>query len=337
MSRMLDPTIKASVYVASGSAHPSLAKDISDEMGLVLGPVEAKTHPNGELYARYGDSVRGKHVYIVQSHVRGASGSVNDAIMQQCLLADAARSSSAAEITAVCPYLAYTRQDRKSRGREPIGARVLIDHLVASGVTRIVTVDMHSAQTQAIFRGPFDHLTAQPLLRQAMEEVIAGHDRKDCLVVAPDAGAAKLAERHRQELGTGLLHLTKSRDRIDSGKITRDQHVPEAAGKVCLVFDDMIDTASTLVSAAEALKNSGATAIYVAATHGVFSGQALEKLKAAPIDRLIVTDTFPMDEAQNVLGAMLQVVPTGPMIGRALVEIMQNGSVSELFDDQNHA
>lgn len=336
MTPVLTNPERESVYIASGFAHPELGAEIAAEMEVDSGGVQEKIFSNGEIYTRYEDSVRGKHVFIIQPHVRTGTTSVNDAIMQQYLLADAARSSSAAEITAVTPYLAYSRQDRKSRGREPIGTRVIIDHLAAVGVSRIVTVDMHSPQTQAIFRGPFDHLTAQPLLRNAMAEEVSGYDKADCLVIAPDSGAAKLAERHRLDLGVGLLHMAKLRDPDDSQKIHREEKVPEADGRVCMVFDDMIDTAGTLVSAAEALKDSGAKAVYVAATHGIFSGPALQRLKEAPIDKILVTDTFPMQEAKAALGDKLRVISIAPMIGRALIEIVQDGSVSEIFDDQNH-
>jgi len=336
MSDILSAQQKEGIYIAGGFAHPALTEGITHGLGVAMGPVEHKVHPNGELYSRYGESVRGKHVFIVQPHVAQGKQSVNDAIMQQCLLADAARSSSAAEITAVSPYLAYTRQDRKTKGREPIGIRVLINQLASAGVHRIVAVDMHSPQAQGIFNGPFDHLTAQPLLRRAMREEVAGYDIEECLIVAPDAGAAKMSERHRAKLGLGILHLAKMRDPQDSQKIRRDEKVPEADGRVCILFDDMIDTAGTLVSAAEALKGSGAKAVYVAATHAVFSDPAIERLKADVIDKILVTDTFPTDVAQEELQDKLRVVRVAPTIAQALIQIITNGSVSEIFDDQNH-
>lgn len=336
MEIQLTQAEKESTYLAGGFAHPELASDIAESMGMELGPLNQKTHPNGELYARFSESVRGKHVFLIQSHVSGPNTNINDAIMEQCLLADAARSSSASEITAVSPYLAYTRQDRKSKGREPIGIRVVIDQLAAAGVSRIVAVDMHSPQAQGIFRGPFDHLTAQPLLTSAMAEEIKDLDREECIVVAPDAGAAKLAEFHRSELGVGLLHLAKMRDPDDSQKLLREKHIPEAEGKVCMIFDDMIDTAGTLVSAAEALKSSGAKAIYAATTHGILSDPALERIKNSPINRVIITDTERTDIAQKELGNKLRVVSTAEMVGKALTEIIKKGSVSQLFHDHNH-
>lgn len=336
MEKVFTPEEAGQIYLASGFAHPQLAEDIATAAGIAVGPLTDKIHPNGELYARYQESVRGKHVFIVQPHVRGRGTSVNDAIMQQCLLIDAARSSSAREITAVAPYLAYGRQDRKSKGREPIGARVVIDQLASAGVNRIVTVDMHSSQAQGIFRGPFDHLTAQPLLRDAMNEAIAGYDREDCIVAAPDPGAAKLSDQHRTDLDMAMFVMTKMRDKNNSQNITRQDRFPEADGRVCLLFDDMVDTAGTLVTAAQGLANSGAKAVLVAATHGVLSDPAIERLKQAPIDKILITDTFENSVAQAELGDKLRVVSVAPMIGQAMLEIVRNGSVSHIFADQNH-
>lgn len=327
---------KDSVCLVSGFAHPELARDIAENLNTSLGSIEEKIHPNGEIYSRFADSIRGKHVFIIQSHVGTDATSVNDAIMQQCLLADAARSSSAAQITVICPYLAYMRQDRKSRGREPIGARVLIDQLATAGVDRIVSIDIHAPQAQAIFRGPFDHLTAQRALEEAMVEDLKDTDKSEWVVVAPDAGAAKLAQSHQRHLDTDIIHLAKRRARGDSQKIQRDENIADVEGRICLVFDDMIDTAGTLASAVEALKNSGAKAVYVGASHGVFSGPALDRLRDAPIDRLYVTDTFPQNKAVGTLGDTLRVVSVAPIIAQAIHQIVTNGSVSGLFDDENH-
>lgn len=336
MSDELTKEEAAQVCIVSGFAHTELAEGIASSMGIELGSVLAKTHPNGELYARYGESVRGKHVFILQSHISFDDKSPNDAIMQQCLLIDAARSSSASEITAVIPYMAYGRQDRKSKGREPIGTRVVIDQLASAGADRIVAIDMHSSQAQAIFRGPFDHLTAQPMLRAAMAEEIAKFQPGECTVVAPDAGAAKIAEHHRIGLGLSMFVMTKMRDPNDSGQISREDTFHLAKDRVCLLFDDMIDTAGTLVSAAEALKNSGAKAILVAATHGIFSDPAIYRLQNSPIDKILITDTFRTDTATAALGDKLRIVSVAPMIGNALTEIIRHGSVSQIFADQNY-
>jgi ribose-phosphate pyrophosphokinase len=336
MYEKLTTSEQAEVYVTGGFAHPELTNQIAEEMGVEMGGVEYKIHPNGEIYTRFTQNLRKKSLFIVQSHVGTETTSINDAIMQQHLLVDAARSSSAEEITVVSPYMAYMRQDRKSHGREPIGTRVLINQIQQAGAHRIVTVDMHAAQAQAVFDGPFDHLTAQPLLRRAIREEIAQFNQDEWLVVAPDAGAGKMAERHRTKLGTGLLQLAKMRDPNDNQKIRRETSIPEADGRVCILFDDMIDTAGTLTTAAEALKNSGAKAIYVAATHGILSDPAIDRLKDAPIDRVLVTDTLPVSVPQYELGEKLRVVPVAPMIGEALMRIIRGDSLSEMFDDQNH-
>lgn len=339
METVLTDEEKAGISVVSGFAHPQLAEDIATYMGVELDPLTQRVHPNGEVYGRHINSIRGKHVFIVQSHVNGVETNIDNAIRQQALLADGARSSSAREITAVSPYLAYTRQDRKDKAHAPIAIRNLIDHLAISGVHRIVTMDMHSKQAEAVFRGPFDHLTAQPTLRKAMwrqVHEVDGFNPEECMVVAPDYGAGKISARHRRELGTHFLVMDKARGIEDSQKITREEKTPEADGMVCLIFDDILDTAGTIVTAAEVLKNSGARKVYVAASHGTFSDPAFERLAGAPIDKLFVTDTFPMVEAKKELGDLLEVVTVAPKIGQALIEIATCGSVSKVFDDENH-
>jgi ribose-phosphate pyrophosphokinase len=324
------------IYITSGFAHPELAKNIAASLSVELGVIEKKIHPDGEIYSRFSDSVRGKNVFIIQPHIPTDTTSINDAIMQQALLIDAARSSSASQITAVCPYLGYMRQDRKTRGREPIGTRVLIDFLATSGVDRIVAIDIHAPQAQAIFRGPFDHLTMQRSIEESIQSEIAHYDKSECVVIAPDAGAAKLAQSHSRHMDLDILHLAKQRNRSDPQKIQRDENIPEANGKVCIVFDDMIDTAGTLVSAAEALKNSGAKAVYVGATHGIFSGTALERLLDSPVDRVVVSDSFSQNRAKTFLGDKLQIVSCAPVVSEAIRQIATNGSVSAMFDDENH-
>lgn len=336
MSEILTPAEAETIQIIGGFAHPELTQKIAHSIGANVCDIAEKIHPNGELYTRFNESVRGKKVFIVQSHIRTPETSVNDAIMEQLLMLDAARSSSAAEITAVAPYLAYARQDRKSKGREPIGTRVLLDTLKVNGANRIMTVDLHSPQAQGIFRGPFDHLTAQPALRDAMVEELANIDRDEVMVVAPDAGAAKMAEQHQTELGASMFVMSKRRDPKNNQNISRDDRFPYADGKHCLVFDDMIDTAGTLVSAAEALQRSGAKSIRVAATHGVLSDPALKRLQNSPIDKILITDTFATGRAQEALGDRLQVISIAPIIGSAILRVIRHESISEMFCDQNH-
>ncbi len=322
------------IYIASGSANPELAQNVANFLGAELGPVERKRFPSGERYVRYEDSVRGKHVFAIQSHITTPDMSINDAIWEHGMLVDAARRSSAREITAISPHMGYMRQERQARGREAIGSSMIIDFLRRAD--RFVAVDLHSPQATGITHKPFDPLTAQIALEQAMEQDITSYERDDCVVVAPDAGASKLAQSHQRRMDLDILHLAKQRSRGESSKISRDEHIPEARDRVCLVFDDMIDTGGTLVSAVEALKKSGAKAIHVAATHGVFSNDAVDKLNRAPIDKLYVTDTFPQAKARDVLGDKLRVVSIAPIIGQAIMEIVTGGSVSDMFNDENH-
>ena len=331
----LTPKQKQSIYVASGSAHSTLAQDIAAFMGLELGSVERKQFPNSERYVRYGESVRGTHVFIIQTLGVTDDCSVNDLLVELMLLIDAAKRASASEITVVMPYLAYSRQDRKARGREPISAAAVVKALQSMGADRLVSIDMHSPQTQGTFHGPFDHLTAEPLLRAALEQRVQG-DHDTYAVVSPDSGRAKMAEEYAENLQVDAMHMPKSRDRGNPSKVKHPSQVAGVQGKHCLLIDDMIDTAGTLVSAAQVLKDSGAARVTVAATHGLFSGPALERLAGEPIDEIIVTNTVPLDAARKVLGNKLQIVSCAPIVGRALSEIATGGSVSRLFNDLNN-
>jgi len=331
----LTSKLRKNIYIASGSIHPELAEETAKCMGLDVGAIDRKRFPNTEQYVRYCDSVRGNHVFIIQALAASKGYSVNDALMELMLMIDAAKRASASEITVVAPYMAYSRQDRKARGREPISAATVIRILQSAGADRLVSIDMHSPQTQATFNGPFDHLTAEVLLQSALtSRVRTNYDK--FVVVSPDGGRAKVAEHYADKLKVDVVHMPKSRDRHDSNTITRPNRVGGVDGRTCLLIDDMIDTARTLASAAEALKNSGAGRIIVGATHGLFSHPALRRLKDAPIDEVIVTDTVPLDGAREALGDRLYVLPSAPLIARALVEIATHGSVSKIFKDRNH-
>jgi ribose-phosphate pyrophosphokinase len=330
-----DPSQYSKMTLASGSTHTELAEDTAKLMGIATCPVERKTFPNTETYIRYGESVRGKQVFIMQSLAAMSGKSVNDSFMEMLIMVDAAKRASASEITVVAPYLAYGRQDRKARGREPISAATVIRALQSAGADRLVSVDMHSAQTQATFNGPFDHLTAEPLIKAALDAIIDGR-QSDYVVVSPDGGRAKAAEDYAEALGVEVVHMVKGRDREDSSKIVRPHTLPGVEGKTCLIIDDMIDTAGTLVSAAETLKRSGAKGVITCATHGLFSEPALERLKNAPIDKIIVTDSTPMIKAVEVLGDKLEVLSIASLLASAIVEIGTRGSVSKIFNDRNY-
>lgn len=330
-----DPVQFQRTFLASGSAHPELAEATAKELGIEPGKVEHKVFPNSELYVRYGESVRGKHVFIIQSLAISDNRSVNDAFMELLIMVDAAKRASASEITAIIPYLAYGRQDRKARGREPISAATVIRALQSTGVDRLVSIDMHSAQTQATFNGPFDHLTAERIITEALEKRIDGKP-EDFVMVSPDGGRAKVSEEYAQMLALNVVHMTKTRDRHDPSKIKRPDHVEDVKGKTCLIVDDIIDTAGTVVSAAEALKRSGAKQVIICATHGLFSDPAIERLLAAPIDEIIVTDTVPLPAAKKALGDRLVILPIAPMLAETVAEIATRGSVSRIFNDRNY-
>lgn len=327
---------KDEIYLASGNTHKALAAEIAEAMDLHLHDDDVKIFPSGERYFRYGDSIRGKHALLVQSLVASDNGSVNDALLELVLMIDAARRGSAKEITVVSPYLAYMRQDRKALGREPISAAAVINILQATGAHRLVSVDMHSAQTQAVFDGPFDHLTAEGIIRDALAERINGN-HNDFVVVSPDGGRAKTAEIYAGELGVEVVHIPKSRSKTDSSQISRPDWVEGVEGKTCILIDDMIDTAGTLVSAAETLNQSGAKAVIAAATHGILSGPAIDRLQNSHITELVLTDTTPVESFRESLGDKLSVVSVAPMIATALEAIISGNSVLELFSGRNYS
>jgi ribose-phosphate pyrophosphokinase len=255
--------------------------------------------------------------------------------MELMLMVDAARRGSAREITVVMPYMAYGRQDRKAQGREPISAATVLNMLEGAGADRLVSVDMHSAQTQAVFDGPFDHLTAEGLIREALRERIeTDHDK--FVIVSPDAGRAKVAEHYGNELNLEVVNVPKSRSRGDSSVITRPSKIDGVEGQIAILIDDMIDTAGTLVSAAETLNNSGAAGVIAVATHGLFSDPAIERLKKSAITELIIVDTIPLDAIKKALGDKLTIVSSATMLASALGAITSGDSVSKLFRGMNY-
>ena len=322
--------------MASGSVHKELAQTIASCMGIDLPDDEINVFPSDERYFRYAESVRGKHVILIQSLISGENGSVNDALMELVLMIDAARRSSAHEITVVMPYMAYMRQDRKAKGREPISAAAIINILQRSGADRLVSIDMHSAQTQAVFDGPFDHLTAEGIIRKALESRIENNPN-EYVVVSPDGGRAKTSEIYAESLGIDVVHMPKRRSKEDSSIIERPDFMADVQGKTCILIDDLIDTAGTIVSAAEVLRNSGAKGVIVAATHGVLSGPALDRLASPTVAELILTDTTPLHHAKEALGEKLTIVPSAPIIASSLEAIVSRDSLLQLFEGRNYS
>jgi ribose-phosphate pyrophosphokinase len=311
------------LVIVSGRAHPQLAEDIAAELDSELLPTEARTFANGEIYARYGDSIRGADVFAIQSHC----SPINEWLMEQLIMIDAAKRASAKRITVVAPFYPYARQDKKGRGREPISARLIADLFKAAGADRIMSVDLHAAQIQGFFDGPVDHLFAMPVL---LEHFRSKLDPATLTVVSPDMGRVRVADIWSDKLGAPLAIIHKRRDPQVANQVSVHEIVGEVEGRVCLLVDDMIDTGRTIVKAAEALKKQGALGIVVAATHAIFSDPAVEILQNEVIDSVVVTDTLPIPDEKR--WDRLTVLPIAPLLARAIHEVFDDGSVTSMFD-----
>ena len=311
----------------AGRASRELANEVVKNLGIECGSVEVRDFANGETYARFGESVRGTDAFVIQTH----SSPVNERIMEQLIMVDALKRASAKRISAVVPYYGYSRQDKKGRGREPITAKLVADMLGVAGADRIITMDLHSGQIQGFFDGPVDHLTALPLLADHIRASCV--DQRELVVVAPDAGRVKTAEKMAGVLGAPLAFLHKRRSREEAHKIEVREVVGEVAGLQCVLIDDMIDTASTIVQGAEVLMASGAAQVTAAATHGIFSGPAIDRLKNSPIAEVVVTNTLPLAPDQNL--DKIRVLSVAGIVADAIRAVFEDASVSEIFNDQN--
>ncbi|GAA2028982.1 ribose-phosphate diphosphokinase [Agromyces tropicus] len=319
----IETTGSKRLVLVSGRAHPDLAKHIAAELGSELVPTDARTFANGELYARYDESVRGSDAFVIQSH----AAPINEWLMEQLIMVDALKRASAKRITVVSPFYPYARQDKKGRGREPISARLVADLYKAAGADRIMSIDLHAAQIQGFFDGPVDHLFAMPVL---LEEFKNSLDPETLTVVSPDMGRVRVADIWSDKLGVPLAIIHKRRDPLVPNQVSVHEIVGEVDGRVCLLVDDLIDTGRTIVKAAEALKANGATGVVVAATHAVFSNPATEILQSDFIDRVVVTDTLPLPEEKR--WDRLTVLPIAPLLARAIHEVFEDGSVTSMFD-----
>jgi ribose-phosphate pyrophosphokinase len=313
--------------LVSGRSHPALALEIADHLGVKLSQANLREFANGEIHCRYDSSLRGSDVFIVQTHC----GPVNDTLMEQLIMIDAAKRASAKRITAVCPYYGYSRQDRKAIGREPITAKLVADVLQVAGADRVVSLDLHSGQIQGFFDIPFDHLTAMPVLVEELRR--CGSD--DMVIVAPDAGRVKVAERFSQHLNSDLAFVHKRRPRGTANEVEALDVVGEVEGRHCVLIDDMIDTAGTICAGAELLAERGAADIWAMATHPVLSDPALERLEKAPLSRVVVTDTLPIAPERFI--DKLAVLSVSKLIADAIDAVFEDTSVSEIFGGDNLA
>lgn len=325
----MDPANDRKLHVVTGRANPALAEEIAKHLGIQLGDTHLGNFANGEIHCRFGESVRGMDVFIIQSHGATATSSINDALMEHLIMVDAARRASARRITAVMPFYGYGRQDRKAEGREPITAKLVANMFAGAGANRLMSVDLHSGQIQGFFDPPFDHLVAMPVLVDYLESNVG----QDLVVVSPDAGRVKVAERYANALHADLAIVHKRRVRGAKNEVEAKEVVGNVEGRRCVLIDDMVDTAGTIVAAAEQLMERGAKTVYAAATHGVLSGPAIDRLKNSVITKIVVTDTLPLPSEKQI--DKLEVLTVAKIIGDAIDAVFQNTSVSEIFGGHN--
>ena len=308
----------------TGRGYPELADDVASELGIQLTPTSAYDFSNGEVFVRFEESVRGCDAFVLQSH----SAPVNKQIMEQLIMVDALKRASAKRITVVTPFYGYARQDKKHRGREPISARLMADLFKTAGADRLMVVDLHASQIQGFFDGPVDHLFALPMLANYVGSKV---DRANLTIVSPDSGRVRVAERWSDLLGgCPIAFIHKTRDPRVPNEAVVGRVVGDVQGQTCVVIDDMIDTAGTIAKAVEALFEAGAKDVIVAATHGVFSGPAIERLRDCKASEVVITNTLPISEEQKFEG--LTVLSIAPLLARAIREVFEDGSVTSLFD-----
>ena len=323
MTNSTFPNSKRMVLLA-GRSYPELAQEVAEELGVDLSPTLAYDFANGEIFVRFQESVRGCDAFVLQSHTTP----INKWIMEQLIMIDALKRASAKRITVIVPFYGYARQDKKHRGREPISARLMADLFKTAGADRLMTVDLHTSQIQGFFDGPVDHLFAMPLLSKHVQSRVP---REQITVVSPDAGRVRVAERWTDVLGAPLAIIHKRRDPDIPNQVKMLEVVGDVRGRVCVLVDDMIDTGGTIVKAAETLFDNGAADVIVAATHGILSSPAKERLQNSRISEVIVTNTLPI--AEECMFEKLTVLSIAPILAQAISEVFTDGSVTSMFED----
>lgn len=310
----------------SGSVNHGLAEEIASELGKTLGNVKLEKFANGEIYARYLESVRGADVFLIQSVCAGNGYDVNDALMELLIMVDAAKRASAHNVCAVIAHYGYARQDRKAAPREPISAKLVADLLTVAGADNIIAIDLHQDAIQGFFDRPVNHMTAMPIFVDYFKN--KGFDPDQLCVVSPDVGRAKAAKKFSDMLDCDLAIMHKDRPKHNQAEITA--LIGDVAGKICILNDDMIDTGGSLVAAAATLKAKGATEVYACATHGLFSGPAYERMENAPIEEIVVTNAVPVPFEKQT--GKIKVLSLAPLLSKTIENVYSNGSVSALFD-----
>jgi ribose-phosphate pyrophosphokinase len=315
---------RKNLMLFTGRAFPELAEEVGKELGVEPVPTSAYDFANGEIFVRFEESVRGCDAFVMQSH----AAPINTWVMEQLLMVDALKRASAKRITVVMPFYPYARQDKKHRGREPISARLIADMFKTAGADRLMSVDLHTAQIQGFFDGPVDHLFALPLLA---DHVAQKYDSANMTIVSPDSGRVRVSERWSDRMGgCPLAFIHKTRDPMVANQVVANRVVGDVEGRVCVLVDDMIDTAGTITKAADVLFDAGAADVIVTATHGVLSGPAIDRLKNSRVTETIITNTLPVPEENRF--DKLTVLSIAPLIARAISEVFEDGSVTSLFD-----
>lgn len=312
------------MMLVSGGAHPALAESIAAHLGTTVAPRTAHVFANGETFVRFGKSMRGCDVFVLQSFTEP----INTWLLEALITVDALKRASAKRITVILPFYPYGRQDKKHRGREPISARLVSDLFATAGANRIMTVDLHTAQIQGFFDGPVDHLFAQTLLSRYVRDK---YGTENVTVVSPDAGRTKLAEKWADDLGgVPIAFIHKTRDPLRPNDVVANRVVGEVSGRLCIVIDDMVDTGGTIAKAVEQLIGEGAADVVVAASHGVLSGPAPERLSNCGAREVVLTNTLPIPDEKRF--PQLTVLSIAPLLARAIQEVFEDGSVTSLFD-----
>jgi ribose-phosphate pyrophosphokinase len=318
---------RKTLVLLSGRAYPELADEIAAEVGITVTPTTAVDFAASETFIKPNESVRGSDAFVIQSYTTP----INQWVMESLILCDALKRASAKRITVVMPFYPYARQDKKHRGREPISARLVADLFKTAGADRLMAVDLHTAQIQGFFDGPVDHLFALPLLAEYVKN---RYPVDDLTVVSPDTGRVRAAEQWADRLGgRPIAFVHKTRDLDVAEKVVAHRVVGDVAGHTCLLIDDMIDTGSSITQAADLLFKNGATDVVIAATHGVFSPPATDRLKNSNVSEVIVTNTLPIRAEQTF--DKLTVISIAQLIAQAIVEVFEDGSVTSLFDGRS--
>ena len=314
------------LVLASGRAYPELTEQIGNALGCDVIPTTAYDFANGEIYFRFNESVRGADVFIVQS----MTAPLNKWLMEQLIMIDAAKRASAKRITVVAPFYPYARQDKKHKGREPVSAKLVSDMYQAAGADRVMSVDLHAAQAQGFFDGPVDHLWAMPVLVDYVRQRI---DLEKVAVVSPDAGRIRVAEKWAAKLGNcPLAFIHKTRDTSRPNVAVANRVVGDVRGRQCVIVDDLIDTAGTITEAVRVLFQEGADEVIVAATHGVLSAPASQRLASCGASEVIITDTLPVSPEQQF--DQLTILSVAPLLARGIHEVFEDGSVTSMFDGE---